>query len=141
VIGVSTISVDLRKFETSIANSTQGHNPGIGIDPSDANSWPLRSPGILSRGALCGFLPLRRQLLDQPSRQMRNPSHQLNEDAGANDVPPRPPARDRGIFRFNCAGDSIVSLWLVSRDCARKLPAPLTKAVAMKCEVYCGMAF
>jgi hypothetical protein len=81
-------------------------NPGIGIDPSDANSWPLRSPGILSRRALCRFLPLRWQLLDQPPRRMRNPSHQLNDEAGANDVPSRPPARDRNFFasttrRFN----------------------------------------
>jgi len=36
------------------------------MDLSDANSWPLRSPGILSRRAPRGFLPLRRQLLDQP---------------------------------------------------------------------------
>jgi hypothetical protein len=48
------------------------------MDPSDANSWPLRSPGILSRRAPCGFFPLGRQLLDQPSNRMRNPSHQLN---------------------------------------------------------------
>ncbi len=48
------------------------------MDLRDANSWPLRSPGILSRRALCRFLPRRRQLLDQPSQPMRNPSHQLN---------------------------------------------------------------
>src|ERR1700730_13465174 len=55
-------------FETFIANSTPGSKTlGIGIDPSDANSWLLRSPGILSRRALRGFLPLRRRLLDQPS--------------------------------------------------------------------------
>ena len=71
-------------FETFIANSTpDSKNLGIGIDPSNANSWLLRSPGILSRRVLCGFLPLRRRLLDQPS----NPSHQLNPEVGARDMP------------------------------------------------------
>jgi hypothetical protein len=56
------------KFGKPIAYSTRGsRNLGIGMDLSDASSWPLRSPGILARRALCGFLPLRRQLLDQPS--------------------------------------------------------------------------
>jgi hypothetical protein len=57
------------------------------MDLRDANSWPLRSPGILSRRAPCGFLPRGRQLLDQPSKPMRNPSHQLNARNGAKDMP------------------------------------------------------
>jgi hypothetical protein len=57
-----------REFGRRIAYSTRGSkNLGIGMDLSDANSRPLRSPGILARRALRGFLPLRRQLLDQPS--------------------------------------------------------------------------
>jgi hypothetical protein len=57
------------------------------MDLRDTNSWPLRSPGILSRRAPCGFLPPGRQLLDQPSKPMRNPSHQLNARNGAKDMP------------------------------------------------------
>jgi hypothetical protein len=37
-----------------------------------------------------GFLPRRRQLLDQPPIQVRNPSHQLMEPYAANDVPVGP---------------------------------------------------
>jgi hypothetical protein len=47
--------------------------------PEQRQSWPLRSPGILSHRVPRGFLPPGR-LLDQPSRVMRNPSHQLNAD-------------------------------------------------------------
>jgi hypothetical protein len=72
--------------ETFIANSTS-QNSGIGMDLRAANSWPLRSPGILSRRAPCRFLLPRRQLLDQPSKPMRNPSHQLNAGDGAKDMP------------------------------------------------------
>lgn len=67
----------------------QHRHTGIGKDPSTANSWLLRSPGILSRRVRRGFLPRRQQLLDQPSPGMRNPSHQLIGISGANDVPDR----------------------------------------------------
>ena len=66
-------------LENLLPTPREVQNLGIGMDLSDANSWLLRSPGILARRALRGFLPLRRQLLDQPSRRMRNPSHQLND--------------------------------------------------------------
>ena len=46
----------------------QAHQPWNWHRPGVANSWPLRSPGILSRRVLCGFLPRRRQLLDQLSK-------------------------------------------------------------------------
>jgi hypothetical protein len=50
--------------------------------PEQCQSWLLRSPGILSRRVPCGFLPLGRRLLDQPSQSaMRNPSRQLNDES------------------------------------------------------------
>jgi hypothetical protein len=39
---------------------------------------------------------------------MRNPSHQLNDDDGANDVPLRGAAGERGISRFD--GASMLSI-------------------------------
>ena len=79
--GGSAITAAIRTFVTLIQLHRKFTNFGIGIDPSDANSWPLRSPGILSRRAPRGFLPLGQQLLDQPSTGMRNPSHQLNNQS------------------------------------------------------------
>ena len=63
-----------RQLHTGFAKPWNWHRP------EQCQSWLLRSPGILSRRAPCGFLPLGRQLLDQPSRWMRNPSHQLNAE-------------------------------------------------------------
>jgi hypothetical protein len=61
-----TIGRDLRQF---ITNSTPLQILEIGTDLRSANQRLLRSPGILSRRDLRGFLPLRRQLSDQPSRK------------------------------------------------------------------------
>ena len=123
-------------------------------DLSNANSWLLRSPGILSRRALRRFLPLRRQLLDQPSTSMRNPSHQLNAQLGAKDMPDRKPGALGGAF----LRDMFVDHMSYSAKCmaipeemalfrsvrrhvinakyasqyypARPLPAPLTSRIA-----------
>ena len=45
-----------------------GSQPWNWHRPTQRQSRLLRSPGILSRRVLRGFLPLRRQLLDQPSQ-------------------------------------------------------------------------
>jgi hypothetical protein len=104
------------------------------MDLRDANSWPLRSPGILSRRALCRFLLRRRQLLDQPSKPMRNPSHQLNAkkwskgharlgDRRADGL--IPPSRSRLVAMPG----------QVPRDCGgKRRSAPLS--AAEKCEEY-----
>jgi hypothetical protein len=110
--------------------------PEIGIDLSAANSWLLRSPGILSRRALRGFFPLRRRLLDQPSPRMRNPSHQLNAGYGAKDMPDRKrgaPGRaflremsfDRMSYAAKCmamAEETALSAWF---DVARTIRSML----------------
>jgi hypothetical protein len=61
-----------RDFGQFIANSTQLKDFGIGTDLR-RQSWPLRSPGILSRRVLRGFLPLRQRLSDQPSSRDAEP--------------------------------------------------------------------
>jgi hypothetical protein len=94
-------------------------NSGIGTNPSDANSWPLRSPGILSRRAPRGFLPRRQQLLDQPSTGMRNPSHQLN-DQGWSKGHARPGDRlSPRPFLTQLSLHSIVGFAQAPRDCGR----------------------
>src|SRR5437660_323479 len=76
VVTAGAVGRGSRQF---IANSTPAFKT-LELAPTQAvPSWLLRSPGILSRRVPGGFLPPGRQLLDQPSRQMRNPSHQLND--------------------------------------------------------------
>jgi hypothetical protein len=68
----------------------------IGIDPRDANSWPLRSPGILSRRAPRGFLPRRQQLLDQPSTGCGTLATNSMIKVGARDMPDQATGRIHG---------------------------------------------
>jgi len=76
VMTASAVDRGSRQF---IANSTPALQTTRNWHrPEQCQFWLLRSPGILSRRVPRGFLPPGRQLLDQPSRGMRNPSHQLN---------------------------------------------------------------
>ena len=62
--GALGFNTAVRPYVTRIANSTEGSkNLGIGIDPSDANSWPLRSPGILSRRVPVRISPAQAEAL------------------------------------------------------------------------------
>jgi hypothetical protein len=64
---------------------------GIGSDRTSANSWLLRSPGILSRRVLRRFLLPGGSSRTSHLKQMRNPSHQLNDELGAKDMPDHAP--------------------------------------------------
>jgi hypothetical protein len=110
-------------------------NFGIGTDPSDANSWPLRSPGILSRRAPRGFLPRRQQLLDQPSTGMRNPSHQLNDQSWSKGharpgdrLHPWPLSRNFSAIRSRFLGKRL--------GIAGESPASPDRRQPIECEAY-----
>jgi hypothetical protein len=112
-------------------------NCGIGIDPSNANSWPLRSPGILSRRAPCGFLPLGQQLLDQPSPGMRIPGHQLNDQSWSKGharrgdrLHPR-----RFLKQLSCIRSRFLGKHL---GIATESPAPPDPHQPIECEAYCA---
>jgi hypothetical protein len=110
----STIGRDLRQF---ITNSTPLQNPGNWHRPAQCQSWLLRSPGILSRRGLGGFLPLRRRLSDQPSASAtRNPSHQLNGEIRSKGhaklradrrIPDRPASKSRFLRQVPLSGEEL----------------------------------
>ena len=109
------------------------------MDPRAANSWPLRSPGILSRRAPRGFLPLGQQLLDQPSTAMRNPSHQLNDQSWSKGHA-RPSGQHRRWFCYSTWRSFNPDDLSKPRDWAQKTPFWLKQYRSEKCEVYFAMA-
>jgi hypothetical protein len=105
------------------------------MDLRAANSWPLRSPGILSRRAPCRFLLRGRQLLDQPSKPMRNPSHQLNAKKWSKGHARPGDRRPDGLLPHRFAAAQSRRRRQVPRDCGRKC-RPLQPLAGEKCEEY-----
>src|ERR1700730_6918348 len=98
------------------------NNPGIGTDLTRANSWLLRSPGILSHRVLRRFLLPRWRLSDQPSEAMRNPSHQLNSDHRSKGHARSRARFDAGLAPTPLGRERPRSFGQVPRDCRGNHP-------------------
>jgi hypothetical protein len=107
---------------------------GIGTDPSGANSWPLRSPGILSRRAPCRFLPPRWQLLDQPSNGCGTLATNSMITVGAKDMPDQSGQLHRWLFSKDFPAFDCNDL-AKCRGIVGKIALPVHRQ-SIKCEEY-----